>query len=88
MVSTYQSSSPLGIKQTIYDQEEWRSDAWDPMSYGRSFDFNRGFFEQMRDLRLSVPRMSLITVNNENSAFTTGVAYSKNCYLINFIGIL
>lgn len=71
------------IPHTIYSQEEWNSDQWDPMSYGRDFDFSRPFFDQFHELLIDVPRKNLITLNNENSPYTTGTAYCKNCYLIN-----
>ncbi|MDO8649256.1 MAG: hypothetical protein Q7R81_05750 [Candidatus Peregrinibacteria bacterium] len=67
----------------IFSQEEWRSDAWDPMEFGRQFDFKRSFFEQFAELQRAVPRMALISIGNENSGFTTGTGYCKNCYLIN-----
>jgi hypothetical protein len=67
----------------IYSQEEWKSDAWDPMEYGRDVDFGKPFFEQYAALQKAVPRMALISLANENSEYTTGTAYCKNCYLIN-----
>jgi len=83
MVSLY-ADEPLWDKPyTVYAQEEWRGDDFDPMQYGRDFDFNRPFFEQFAELCKDVPRMNMITVNNENSPYTTGTGYCKNCYLIN-----
>ncbi len=83
MVSLYHKNPVDGQKFVIWDQEEWRSDDWDPLSYGRDFDFSRPFFEQFKELQQAVPHMALITVGNENSDFTTGTGYCKNCYLIN-----
>ncbi len=86
------NETPLwGEPYKIYDQDEWRSDNWDPLSYGRDFNFTRnpvpsgaeGFFEQFGKLQKDVPRMSLISLGNENSNFSTGTGYCKNCYLIN-----
>ena len=82
-VSLYHEKPLWGEPYAVYTQEEWRSDAWDPLSYGRPFDFNRGFFEQWKELHKAVPRMALISIGNENSNFTTGTGYCKNCYLIN-----
>ncbi|PIR53472.1 hypothetical protein COU76_00980 [Candidatus Peregrinibacteria bacterium CG10_big_fil_rev_8_21_14_0_10_49_10] len=79
IISLYHPNAPF----TVYEQEEWKSDAWDPLEYGRDFDFSKPFFEQFAALQKDVPRMALITVSNENSGFTTGTAYCKNCYLIN-----
>jgi hypothetical protein len=79
MVSLYHEQSPF----TVIMQEEWRGDDFEPMRYGRDFDFSRGFFDQFAELHTAVPRMNLITVSNENSPYTTGTGYCKNCYLIN-----
>lgn len=67
----------------VYTQEEWKSDAFDPLVYGRTFDFSRPFFGQFGELMKDVPRVALITLSNENSEYSTGTAYCKNCYLIN-----
>jgi hypothetical protein len=82
-ISIYDSLSSWDEGSKIYTKEEWESDTWDAMTYGRDFDFSRPFFEQFTELQKAVPRMALITVGNENSAFTTGTGYCKNCYLIN-----
>ncbi len=42
IISIYRPDAPF----PVYDQEYWKSDAWDPLSYGREFDFSRPFFEQ------------------------------------------
>jgi hypothetical protein len=39
----------------VYSQDEWWSDKWDAMDYGRDFDFSRGFFEQINELIINVP---------------------------------
>ncbi len=67
----------------IYGQEEWKSDKWDPLEYGRPYDFQRPFFQQFGALQHDVPRMSLISLSNENSDYSTGTGFCKNCYLIN-----
>lgn len=82
-VALYAETPLWGEAYKIYEQGEWRSDAWDPLSYGAPFDFTRPFFGQFAELHKRVPRMALITVGNENSDFTTGTGYCKNCYLIN-----
>lgn len=66
----------------VYDQPEWWSDKWDPMDYGREYDFKRGFFEQFRELYEAVPRVSLQTINVENSYYTCYALNVKNCYLL------
>lgn len=79
IVSLYHPDGPY----KVYSEEEWKSDRWDPMEYGREFDFSRPFFDQFYELQKDMPRIALISVNNENSDFTTGTGYCKNCYLIN-----
>lgn len=78
MISMYAPDSPY----TIYDTEEWWKDDWDPLQYGKDFDFSRPFFEQFAELQLRVPRMALVGVNNENSGFTSYSAHNKDTYLI------
>ncbi len=74
---------PAGSPYTVYDQHKWHSDAWDAMSYGKPYDESKSFFAQWSEMHAKVPRMNLVTLSNENSEFTTGTAYCKNCYLIN-----
>ncbi len=83
IVSIYAPEPITDGPPNVYAQEEWRSDAWDPLTYGRDFDFNRPFFEQIGELHRAVPCMALISIGNDNSAFTTGTGYCRNCYLIN-----
>ncbi len=83
IVALYAPNPVAGKALPVYSQDEWRSDAWDPLSYGRDVDFTRSFFEQFAALQHAVPRMALITIANENSDFSTGTGYCKNCYLIN-----
>ena len=66
----------------VYDQDEWWSDAWDASSYGRDVDFSRPFYEQLQELRLAVPRISLFTTGVENSYYTNHALFLKNCYLV------
>lgn len=79
LLSLYPATS--GLK--VVSNEEWWSDQWDGLDYGQDFDFNRPFFEQFQELLLKIPRANLMQVNNENSPYTTGTGYCKNCYLIN-----
>src|SRR5579864_9029045 len=38
------------ISLKIYEKEYWMSDAWDPLIYGKNYDFSRPFFEQFKEL--------------------------------------
>jgi hypothetical protein len=68
----------------VYRSEDWYSDAWDPLQYGRDFDFSRPFFEQFQELSLEVPRPQLhrIPELDENAEYTNYAGRNKNCYLI------
>ena len=66
----------------IYDQDEWLSDRWDALEYGRSFDFNRTFAEQFHELNIAVPHPSLNTTNVENSTYTNYSLNVRNSYLV------
>ncbi|PID70668.1 hypothetical protein CSB37_01120 [bacterium DOLZORAL124_38_8] len=74
---------PTDTDFTIVSKDEWFSDTWDGLDYGTDFDFSKNFFEQFQVLRKKVPRASTVNEQNENCEYTTGTAYSKNCYLIN-----
>ncbi|QQR83295.1 hypothetical protein IPJ72_05855 [Candidatus Peregrinibacteria bacterium] len=78
MITMYAPENPY----VIYDQDEWWSDQWDPLKYGRDFDFNRPFFEQFAELQKVVPRMSLNVIGNENSTYTNYALRNKDSYLI------
>ncbi len=78
IISNYAPEKPY----KIIDQKEWWSDKWDGLSYGRDFDFTRSFFEQFAELQRVVPRMNLMSLNNENSDYTNHVTHLKDCYLL------
>jgi len=78
IVSIYSPESPY----KVYDQMEWWGDKWNPLLYGRDFDFSKTFAENFRVLYLEVPHMSLYTINCENSYYTNYALEQKNCYLI------
>lgn len=68
----------------VYDQEEWHSDKWDPLAFGRDIDFNRPFFDQLKELSMIVPYPARFTVPqfDENSEYCNYAGRNKNCYLI------
>lgn len=69
---------------TVVDSEIWESDAWNPLDYGRDYDFSRSFFEQFAELMRVVPFPSRAVLAGlmENSDYTNGITGAKNCYLI------
>ncbi|MFA5829391.1 MAG: zinc-ribbon domain containing protein [Candidatus Gracilibacteria bacterium] len=67
----------------VYCHKCWWSDKWDPMKYGRDFDFNRPFFEQFKEMMLEVPVISInMHDDNVNCDYTHLSSGNKNCYLI------
>ncbi len=66
----------------VYEQKYWWSDAWDPRSYGREFDFSRPFFEQFAELYKVVPQIAMNNQGSENCEFTNQSQNNKDCYLI------
>jgi hypothetical protein len=76
-ISTY--APDCGYK--VYHPDEWYGDKWDPMTYGRDFDFSRSFFEQFDELMHAVPRLGIDIVNCENSYYCNFCGDDKNCYL-------
>ena len=78
ILSVYSPDGPF----KVYDQPEWWSDKWDAMIYGRDYDFKRSFFEQLGELYGVVPRISLQTINVENSYYNCYALNLKNCYLL------
>ncbi|MBI2463803.1 hypothetical protein HYV57_02515 [Candidatus Peregrinibacteria bacterium] len=77
VISLYSPDKPY----KVYEQKEWWGDQWDPLSFGRDFDFKRHFFEQFQELLLAVPRANIYSKNNTNSDYTTNCDRIKNCYL-------
>lgn len=66
----------------VYGLQEWWSDKWDAMDYGRPYDFSRPFFPQFAELQKEVPRITFLQYQNENSEYTNLVANLKNCYMV------
>jgi len=76
--SLFPEESPV----KIYEKEYWLSDAWDPMSYGRDYDFSRSFFDQYRDLYHAVPIPAHSILNLVNCEYCANATDLKNCYLV------
>lgn len=78
IISVYHPASPF----KVYDFKDWMSDTWDAMEYGRDIDWNRFFFEQLQELNMAVPKISLLIRNCENSDYVNNEEGDKNCYMI------
>lgn len=67
----------------VYSVKAWWSDAWDPLDYGKEFDFSRLFFDQLHELELKVPHLCVqIEGEDINSDYTHHAGQNKNCYYI------
>ncbi len=72
------------VQFPVYCPDCWWSDKWDPLEYGRDFDFTRSFFDQFNDLCNQVPHFSLAVLSStmENSDYCNHAGWLKNCYLL------
>lgn len=77
MFSTFSTASPV----KVYERDYWWSDAWDPLAYGREYDFSRPFFEQFHDLLKAVPWPSRSVRDMVNSDYSNQATAQKNCYM-------
>ncbi len=69
-------------KAPVYCTECWNGGAWDPLSYGKEYDFSRPFFEQLKELWQTAPRFYAYKLGNLiNSEFTNFSRDNKNVYL-------
>ncbi|MCX6720679.1 MAG: hypothetical protein NTW11_02655 [Candidatus Staskawiczbacteria bacterium] len=75
--SMYHEDSPVKILEVA----EWYSDSWDPMEYGKEYDFSKSFFEQFKELLHQVPLMSRPLINPIRSDFSSNATEPKDCYL-------
>ncbi|KKS58590.1 MAG: hypothetical protein UV23_C0004G0030, partial [Candidatus Nomurabacteria bacterium GW2011_GWF1_42_40] len=78
IISIYRPDAPF----SVYEQEYWKSDAFDAKDYGRDFDFSRSFFEQYEELRREVPHLAMVNSNSVNSEYTNQSQDNKECYML------
>jgi len=78
MLSNYSPEKPY----IVYHANEWWSDDWDPLDYGKDFDFSNSFFEQFKGLMAIVPRPNLFYYFSENSEYTNHCYHNKDCYML------
>ncbi|MDD5624007.1 MAG: hypothetical protein PHI23_04855 [Candidatus Peribacteraceae bacterium] len=64
----------------VYAIDEWWSDAWDGLSYGRPYDFSRPFFDQFTELHDQVPKMANGNENCENCEYCNGAGNARDSY--------
>ena len=71
---------PPDFPNPVYYYEDWFKDTWNPLQYGREFDFSRPFFDQFADLMGVVPLTSLNAHALQNCDYVNQCGWSKNCY--------
>ncbi|MEK7129362.1 MAG: hypothetical protein AAB858_03345, partial [Patescibacteria group bacterium] len=72
----------LDKKVCVYCLECYKSDVWDPSSYGRDYDFNKPLFQQLDDLFRAVPRPERNETNAVDCSYCEDCTNCKNCYLV------
>jgi len=82
IITMYNPNSPY----TVYCNNCWISDKWDPYSYAQDYDPSRPFFEQLNELIIKVPKSatysSVSTGVNINSEYANFAGGNKDGYLI------
>jgi hypothetical protein len=68
-------------KRKVYDAKYWWSDEWNPMDYGREYDFSKNFFEQFQEISEVVPLKNLDITNSVNCDYCASAVECKNCYM-------
>src|SRR3989344_6883336 len=71
---------------TVFCNDCYMGDKWDPLSYAKDFDFTKSFFDQLKELLVIVPKAttysSVSTRPNINSEYVNQAGGLKNCYLV------
>ncbi len=75
------SPFPPGNPHHVVHEKWWWSDEWNPMDYGRDYNFSKPFFEQLRELQLAVPMPHRRVINAVNSDYCENSVNVKDCYL-------
>lgn len=65
----------------IYCSKCYNSNNWDPLIFGRNYNFSKPFFEQFYELQKIVPRKALHEIISTNSEYSNYVFNSKDAYL-------
>lgn len=77
IISIFSEGSP----HKVFYKDDWYSDKWDPMTYGKEISWDRPFFDQFKELFLEVPQISLYQFNNQNCEFVNASNDCKDLYL-------
>jgi hypothetical protein len=77
LISIYSSDKQIPV---LCNECFW-SDKFDPLEYGRDFDFSRSFFEQFDEMREEIPRIAIYNTQSENAEYTVHSSKNRNCYM-------
>ena len=72
---------PESVHFPIYEREEFVSDAWNPLTYGREYDSSKPFIEQVVELQSKVPHPHQLGIKNVNCDWTDDTWESREAYL-------
>ncbi|MEI8269876.1 MAG: hypothetical protein WCG45_00745 [bacterium] len=75
------SAFSLDANVLTYENNFWFGDKWDPMIYGRDYDFSKLFFEQFYSVLSETPLPARTVLNLVNSDFCNEASEIKNGYL-------
>ena len=78
IATIYPKNSPY----TVFCQECFWSDKWNPQDFGQDYDPSRSFIEQVKEIQQKAPRLALLNTYSENSEFTNHASKNKDCYLV------
>ncbi|MFA6523082.1 MAG: hypothetical protein WCS85_01820 [Candidatus Peribacteraceae bacterium] len=81
IISNYSADKPYAV----YDRTHWWSDAYDPLAFGRPFDFGKPFFGQFDALIRTTPVFSLSAspdAEEQNCTYVNYASNNKNCYMM------
>jgi hypothetical protein len=78
IISVFSQNKP----DKVYSYDAWFADDWDATEYGREYDPNRPFFDQLKELFDAVPKPALSHTRSVNSEYLNLAADNKNAYMI------
>lgn len=77
ILAMYSPEAPV----RVFTLDYWNSDNWEPMDYGRNYNFSRTFFEQFSELLQKVPLPARSVLRLVNADYCNNAGDIKNGYL-------
>ena len=77
IISIFSPDSP----HKVCEKDHWYSDEFDPLEYGRDYDFDKPFFQQFKELEMMIPLPSIRVERSENCDFNNDMRDCSNCYM-------